>query len=87
MSETQTETTTEAAAAKPSTYVFQCRVGHRLTMLENSLRLAVSLRDADDKVTGVFQSNNLCPACVVNTLNALAETFPVPVPVDSTDAK
>lgn len=86
MSETSStaDATTETEAKKPEIYTFRCRVGHAIQMAENTLRVGIVVRDAEDKPTAGFQTNNLCPACVVNLLNSLAETFPVPTPVQPT---
>lgn len=84
MAETNSTETAATETKKREIYSFRCRVGHTIQMSDDTLRVGIIIRDAEDKPVSAFQTNSLCPACVVNILNQLAETFPVPTPVQPT---
>lgn len=63
---------------------FKCKKDHTVDMTIEALRITIATRDADDKVTGIFRTNQLCPICLVDALNNLAETFPVVPPAAAT---
>lgn len=68
---------TPQPAAPKIVLPFKCKKDHAVDMTVDALRITLATRDANDKVIGIFRTNQLCPICLVDALNSLAETFPV----------